>query len=762
MSVGLLMIVFVSDLMSYDNFHEKKDRIYRIISRDYNNVDLASTSVLSGKLIKENFPGLENITTLRRGFGGDAFTGEKILPVSGLWADASFLNVFSFPMLHGNPITALKDPYSIVLTESIAIKLFGTNDVLGKSMKFDTTNYMITGVIEDIPKLSHFRFETLVSFSTVELANPNTDGDFLSWGSVYMNYVYVLLADESSTKSLQANLDRISAKQNVNQDRPIALAIQPLTKIAFGQKLENQLGPKLPNLATGILMGLTVIVILSACFNYTNLSIARSLKRSREVGIRKVIGATKVHVINQFVVESVMIAIMALAFSFVLFVFLRAQFLSLHSFVESLVSLDLSTSRIIYFIVFAVIVGIFAGLLPAVFYSKVNAVKVLKNVPSLAIIKNFSVRKSLIVAQYVFSLIFITTTILGYKQYRSFITYDLGFTTENIVNIFLQGNKAELLAKELSEIPEVSGISQSLMVMSLGRNYTTIAKIANAPDSSNVWVNFVNENYLPLHEHKLVAGKNFSAKAERSEESEVIVNEQFLERFNIGRGDPGKALGEIITTENKHLTIVGVVEDFHYETVEDKILPMVFRYFTNPDYGYVNVKMSTTDWYGAMQEIEAAWKKIDKVHPIDAAFYDDQIRHAYSQFSMMIKVIGFLSFLAICIASMGLFGMVVFSTETRLREISIRKVFGAGEWKLVLLLSKGFIFLLVLAALIALPATYVFFDKVVLSNFAYHAPIKLSEMLSGLVAIMMIALLMLVSQTVKVARSNPAEVLKNE
>ena len=265
-----------------------------------------------------------------------------------------------------------------------------------------------------------------------------------------------------------------------------------------------------------------------------------------------------------------------------------------------------------------------------------------------------------------------------------------------------------------------------------------------------------------MHEHKLVAGKNFSAKAERSEESEVIVNEQFLERFNIGRGDPGKALGEIITTENKHLTIVGVVEDFHYETVEDKILPMVFRYFTNPDYGYVNVKMSTTDWDGAIQEIEAAWKKIDKVHPIDAAFYDDQIRHAYSQFSMMIKVIGFLSFLAICIASMGLFGMVVFSTETRLREISIRKVFGAGEWKLVLLLSKGFIFLLVLAALIALPATYVFFDKVVLSNFAYHAPIKLSEMLSGLVAIMMIALLMLVSQTVKVARSNPAEVLKNE
>jgi ABC-type antimicrobial peptide transport system permease subunit len=619
---------------------------------------------------------------------------------------------------------------------------------------------MITGVLKDVPKLSHLRFETLVSFSTIELASPSTDGDFLSWGSVYMNHVYVLLRDEIGAESLQTSLDRISAEQNVDKDRSIALGIQPLTNIALGQSLQNQLGPKLPNLATGILVGLSVIVILSACFNYTNLSIARSMKRSREVGIRKVIGATKAHVINQFVVESVIIAIIALAISLLLFIFLRDQFLSLHPFISSLVSLELSTLRIFYFITFAVIVGIIAGLLPAVFYSKVNTVRVLKSVPSLLIFKTFGIRKTLIVAQYVFSLIFITTTILGYKQYKSFITYDLGFTTENIVNIFLQGNKADLLLKELSEIPEVSGTSQSLLVMSLGRNYNTVAKYGNG-DSSNVWVNFVNEHYLPLHEHEFVAGKNFSARAETAEESEVIVNEKFLKRFNIGI-DPVKALGEIITIENKRLTIVGVVRDFHYETIEDEILPMVFRYFTNPDYGYVNVKVSTSDWYGAMQNIDAAWKEIDKVHPIDAAFYDDQIKHAYSQFSMMIKVIGFLSFLAVCIASMGLFGMVVFSTETRLREVSIRKVFGAGEWKLVLLLSRGFILLLVLAALIALPTTYLFFDKVVLSNFAYHDPIKLPEMLSGLLAVMVIAVLMLVSQTVKVARSNPAEVLKNE
>jgi ABC-type antimicrobial peptide transport system permease subunit len=443
-------------------------------------------------------------------------------------------------------------------------------------------------------------------------------------------------------------------------------------------------------------------------------------------------------------------------------VFLRDQFLSLHPFVPSLVSLKLSLPRIFYFIIFAITVGIFAGLLPALFYGRVNAVQVLKNVSSLEVFRNISIRKSLIVLQYVFSLIFITTTILGYKQYKSFLAFDLGFSTENIVNIFLQGNKADLLVKELSEIPEVNGISQSLLVMSLGSNYNTIAKHGSLPDSSNVWLNFVDEHYLPLHAHQFVVGKNFSPRSSGSDESEIIVNQQFLRRFDIGTDDPVKALGEIITIEDKNLAIVGVVKDFHYETVEDAIQPMVFRHFSNPDYGYVNVKISTNDWSLAMEKIDDAWKKIDKVHAIDAAFYDDQIKHAYSQFSMMIKVIGFLAFLALCIASMGLFGMLVFSTETRLREISIRKVFGAGEWRLVLLLCKGFVFLLVLAAVIALPVTYLFFDKVVLSNFAYHAPIQLSEMLPGLFAVMIIAVLMLASQTFKVARSNPAEVLKNE
>ena len=236
--------------------------------------------------------------------------------------------------------------------------------------------------------------------------------------------------------------------------------------------------------AIWVLSGLAIIIILSACFNYTNLSIARSMRRSREVGIRKVIGASKSHVLGQFITESVIISLLALTFSFFIFLVLRPQFLSLHSFLENLTTLELSPEIIISFIGLAIVVGIVAGIIPAFFFSRVNATRVLKDASSLQLFRHVNMRKALIVVQYVFSLIFITTTTIGYKQYKSFLTFDLGFSTENILNINVQGNKADLLKKELSELPEVSGISQSLIVMSLGNIYGGQLKYKKMDDSS--------------------------------------------------------------------------------------------------------------------------------------------------------------------------------------------------------------------------------------------------------------------------------------
>jgi ABC-type antimicrobial peptide transport system permease subunit len=298
------------------------------------------------------------------------------------------------------------------------------------------------------------------------------------------------------------------------------------------------------------------------------------------------------------------------------------------------------------------------------------------------------------------------------------------------------------------------------LVTSVGSKYGAPIRYKN--DSANVMMNLVDDNYIPLHQHKLLAGQNFNPRIADAEEREVIVNEQILKRFNIGDQKPEKAIGEVIVVDKLKLTIVGVVRDFHYGTMEDKIEPMLFRNSISNEYGYINAKIKTQNWPATFTAIESAWKKIDKIHPLQARFYDDQIEEAYSQFSVMIRVIGFLSFLAVCIASLGLFGMVVFTTETRLKEISIRKVLGASEGRLVMMLSKGFLFLLALSTIIALPATYFFFDKVVLAQFAYHQPIGIVELAISVAIVMVLAFIMIGSQTLSAARQHPAEVLKIE
>lgn len=766
MSVGLLMISFLSDLLSYDDFHEKKNRIYRINTSlrptGQPSIELASGSVLAGKKIQETFPNVEQVTLLRRGFGGDAKVNETTLPLGGLWADASFFNVFTFPLLSGNPATALKNPYTIVLPEKTAQKLFGDTDVLGKSIRFDTTEYTITGVMKDIPKLSHLRFDALVSFASIELQKPDFDGGFMNWGNVFSNYTYVLLPENSSLKTLQANLDKLCLSENKQlKNQQIQLSPQSLNGITIGNRLENASGPTMNQITIWILAGLVLVVILSACFNYTNLSIARSLRRAREVGVRKIVGAFKEHVLLQFITESVLISLMALLLAFVLFLVLRAQFLGLAPQLTELVSLELSPKIILYFVGLSALVGIAAGFLPALFFARIKAIQVLKDASSVPLFRRVNLRKALIVVQYTFSLIFITTTILGYNQYKHFIVFNLGFSTENILNINLKGNKSEILRKELAEIPSLTDISTSRLVTSLGSVYGTMIKYQQPDDSSNIAQNYVDERYLPLHGHQLLAGQHFTPRAKSEESSEVIVNEQVIKRFNIGGGHPTKAIGEQIKTlDGKKFTIIAVVKDFHYRTVEHRIEPFVFFY--SPNEGNLNLKINSKDLPATMAQIEAVWKRIDKVHPLDARFYDDQIEEAYRQFSVIVKVIGFLAFLAVCIASLGLFGMVVFTTETKLKEISIRKVLGANEPSLVYFLSKGFLGLLVLSAAIALPSTYLLFDKLVLTQFAYHQPIHFWELTVGFWSVLALAVVLIGSQTLKAARTNPANVLKNE
>ncbi len=769
MSVGLLLIAILSDVFSYDQFHKHRNNIYRVITRyEYlGNKDdnfMATTSLKAGKIITETFAQPEGVALLKREFGGDMKWGEKIIPLSGFWASESLFRVFSFPLLQGNPATALKDPFSIVLTENSARKLFGDEEAMGKSISMNDKLYAVTGILKDLPRLSHMSFEVLGSLSTREILEKDNKQE-MAWDNVWDTWVYLLLPPGTDLTALESSLDKLSIKEDPTvKNTHIELALQPMRDIMVSDDLGNEIGPTLGSSTLWIMAGLTLVVILSACFNYTNLSIARSFRRTREVGIRKVIGALKSHVMGQFAVEAIILSLFSLVIAFILFIFLKPYFLGIEPGLQQILVLDLSASLVLYFIGFAVMVGLAAGFFPALFFSRVNAIQVLKDLPSARLFKKLTLRKVLIVFQYCISIIFITSTIIIYRQYRHFINFDLGFSTENILNIALQGNKPELLKKELSELREVKGISQSLLITSVGNYWGTQMKYpANPNDSAGVNYNTVDENYLPLHDHKLIAGRNFIAKPGKVEETEVIVNEQVLKRFNIAGQDPVRALDEIVKVDRKDMRIIGVMKDFHYGRANDKQSnrTVVFRY-SNDNARLLNVKIQTNDILATRALIEGIWKKIDPVHPFEARFYKEQLEEAYRGLYAAVKMAGFLAFLAVCISSMGLLGMVVFTTETRLKEISIRKVLGASEAGLLYLLGKGFLLLLAIATAIAIPATILFFEKILFPEIANHAPLSVSEMLFGVVMVLLIALVMIGSQTLKVARTNPAEVLKTE
>ncbi len=768
MSVGLLLIGLLSDMTSYDRFHEKGDRIYRVVSQ-YQYLDqvdenfYASSSPMVGKEVKDNLPGVEATALLFNGFGGDITAGNKTVPLSGLYANESFFDVFSFQLLEGNASTALKSPFSVIVTETSAKKLFGTESALGKIVSArDDRQYTITGVVKDLPKFSHIKFDLLVSLSTREVTEKDDWKDEMKWDNIWSGYTYILLSKDADLTNIQRNLNILAEKNdNVVPNTKVRLSTQPLFSIALGVDMNNSLGNIMGSNEVMVIGILSIIVILSACFNYTNLSIARATRRSREVGIRKSIGALRGHVLGQFLVEAIMVSVLSLVLAFVLFILLKPYFLLLQPKMQEMLTLDLSPKIVLYFVALAVLVGVLAGIVPAILFSKLNAIQVLKNSSSVKLFRHLNMRKALVVVQYTISLAFITATVIGLKQYKFYLNFDLGYKTENVLNIQLKGNKADIIRKELEELPEVAKISQSMMITSVGNYWGTRIKYKDPMDSAMVYYNGVDENYIPLHEIKLIAGRNFTPLPDSAVESEVIVNEETLKRFKIGNGDPLKAIDELVAIDRKPMKIIGVMKDFHYAKADNNEKEVVLRYLPGRA-NHLNVKISTTDWLTTLAKIDAAWRKVDNVHPLEAELYSDRIAHSYQDLSAMLNMIGFLSFLAICIASLGLLGMVIFLTETRLKEVSIRKVLGASDRTLIYILGRGFVVLLAVAGCIALPLTYLFFDQIAFQEMQNHAPISFTDMSIGFIGVLAIAVLMIGSQVIKIARTNPAEVLKNE
>ena len=763
MSVGLVMLTFVHEVESYDEFHLKSDRVFRINNTNqYLDEDpsfFASTSILAGKKVQEEVDGIEALTIIRRNFNADMQLGDQTIPLQGFYATPGFFEIFTFPLLSGDATTALKGVNKVVLTSSSVEKLFGDKDPLGQILVDNEISFTVTGVVDDPPFNSHMDFEMIASFETIDERNKDNTY-WMRWNNMWMNHVYMLLDKGVNPEDLAEAFNKISSVENAkNEHTKIDISLQSLTNISPGPDLSNQLGKNIESNTLWMMTGLAFIVIISACFNYTNLSIARSLRRSKEVGVRKVVGASSRQVFAQFIVESILISLFSLVLSIGIFFLIKPYFLNMDDFINKMVTLDLSPVLLFYFVLLALITGILAGLLPAGLFSRFSPQKVLSNSASTKLFKGQNMRKVLIVAQFTLSLMFILAATLEYRQYQHALSFDLGYDTSNILNVRLQGNDAEQFRTELEKIPEVEMLSSSLMITSVGSYYGETVKYKDPMDSVNVYYNGVDDDYITLHDHKLIAGNNFAPSLDDSASIQVIVNEETLKRFSIGT--PEEAIGEPLKFGGDEATIVGVINNFHYGTIQSEVDPFLFRYRTD-DFYQVNIKFNTTDLLSAREKVESAWKSIDPIHPIRASFYDDRIEETYSEYAVMIKIIGFLAFLAITIAIMGLLGMVMFTTETRMKEISIRKVLGATEQGLVMLLGRGFMWLLLIASLLAIPSTYYLFDEIVFSDISYRAPIGVIDLLAGTVFVMIVAIIAVSSQTIGASRQNPAQILRNE
>ncbi|MBL7846882.1 MAG: ABC transporter permease [Cyclobacteriaceae bacterium] len=771
MSVGLLLVAFLAELKSYDTFHANYDRIYRVTNTlqnaSHEASEFASTSVLTGKKMQEEVAsGIESMTLIRAYFDKDVKAGEKTIPMNGIWADTGFFKVFTWDLLAGDPTTALQELNSLVLTEKSAVNLFGSPDVVGKQVLIDTVNYTITAVMKDPPTNSHLRFDMIGSFITLDTKKlSDKDKDWMKWDNMWVNYVYLVVAPGHNAASLEASLARISNEGNKTLEHDaISLHLQPLGEVVLGPDLSNQIGPNLSIRIVWILGGLALIVIVSACFNYTNLSIARALRRTREVGIRKVVGASRQNVFTQFLLESVMISLMSLVFAYLLFLLIRPGFISMDRLFNDLVFLRPTPSIIGYFFLMALAVGLLAGLLPALFFSNIQTAQVLKDLSGIKLFKHLTLRKSLIIFQYTLSILLIVGVSLGTRQYQYALAFDLGLTTKNIINVELQGNQPGIVMHAMSQLPEVKQLSRSMYVPSTGTSWSGNIRYKDPADSALVFYNYVDSAYLRVHDIPLLAGRTFiPGPTGNIKEAGIIINQKALGWMGIK--DPREAIGEEIFLDGEKLTIIGVVRNFHHSTVHNPIGNFILRYYGElPGRwgGVLNLKVESKDLPALMANLETIWKRIDAVHPLKADFFEEKIRKAYDELAGMMKIIGFLAFLAISIASLGLLGMVVFTTETRLKEISIRKVMGASEGNLVVLMSRGFLILLVIAALVAIPSAYYVFDQLIFSRMAFRAPIGLMDLFGGTLIVMGIAVIAIASQTLRVARVNPATTLRNE
>ncbi|WP_299287214.1 ABC transporter permease [uncultured Mucilaginibacter sp.] len=780
LTVCLLITLFVMDELSYDRYNEKAGRIYRVntyIHLNGSDFKQRLTPAPMATALMKDYPQIEQAT--RVGTGSEMLVkkdNETIVEKNAFSADPNLFEVFSLPMIAGDPKTALSQPKTMVISASIAKKYFNTIDVIGKTLKVDnTTFYKITGVIKDMPAAAHLHFNFIKSFVGNEFAN----------NPVWLNnsfVTYLLVRPGTSQQSIDNYLKDAAKKyvepqvqtffhSNFNDlaKKGDFLRYQtiPLTRIHLYSDLTNEAEPSGNIQYVYIFIVVAVFILLLACVNFMNLSTARSAGRSKEVGVRKVLGSDKATLVTQFLTESVLTGLLAMVIALFIAMLFLPYFNQLAG-KETGLSLFSSGWTLPALLLITVFIGILAGLYPAFFLSAFQPITVLKGKMSTGF-KGSWLRNTLVVFQFSTAIILIIGTLVIYNQLNYIRNKNLGYNREQVLvlkNIYSLGNYAQIFKNEVLQIPGViSGARASALPTSSEQNFNQNAFSKDASMSAAETVTLadwsVDTDYIPTLGMQMAAGRNFSAQMPTDSNS-LIINETAARL--LGYKNP---LQEKLYDSNQNNTtntrqIIGVVKDFNTGSLRNKTLPVVFRLSKYADTFAFRIKSNNMPQ--VIGQIEAKYHGVVKEmegQPFTYSFMDEDFDHLYQSEQRTGKLFITFAFFAILIACLGLFGLITYAAEQRTKEIGIRKVLGATVTNVTAMLSKDFIKLVFIAIIIAVPIAWFAMNKW-LQSFAYRTNISWWVFALAAGMAVFIALATISFQAVKAALANPVKSLRSE
>ncbi len=779
----LLITLYVTDELSYDRYNEKADRIYRINS-DLRfggaEMRMTQTSDMMGQLMKKDYPQVEEYTRFYNSDGDKLVKkgNEFINETRTAFVDSTFFNVFTLPAIEGDTRTALNEPNSIVISKSIANKYFGTANVINKTLEIkngeSTTPYKITAVIKDVPKESHFDFGFFLSMKNCDY----------QWGQLTSHnfHTYLLLKPGTDYKTFERKFEEYKTKYvlpaaqqfiKVNSmeefeksGNKLKYSLMPLTDIHLRSTYSFEVTPPGNIQYVYIFSAVALFILLLACINFMNLSTARSAKRAREVGIRKVLGTYRQTLVLQFLVESTVTAFIAMAVALLIAGLVLPLFNQIAA--KSLSMGDLLGWHTLPFIILLpFIVGLLAGSYPAFFLSGFKPIVVLKG-NGLSGFKKSNLRNVLVVFQFATSIIIIIATIVVYNQLRYIQTRPLGFDKEQVLIIdgaYALGNNVQVFKNEVLALPNVTSGTASgfLPVTSSSRNDNTYSSeaVMNVNSALDMQTWRVDYDYLKTMGMEIVKGRNFS-KDYGSDSSALLITETTA--GILGYADPiGKQLyaPSDIDGVKKMIpyNIIGVVRDFHYESLKQKVGPLCMRLSNST--GLVSFKITTANAKPLIAQIENKWKVLAPELPFSYRFMNDSFNEMYRSEQRVGTIAIVFAILAILIACLGLFGLVTYMAEQRNKEIGIRKVLGASAKNVVTMLSKDFLVLVIIASVVAFPVGWWMMHNW-LKAFEYRIDISIwIFVVAGLTALF-IALLTVSYQAMKAAIANPVKSLRTE